>query len=1128
MALLGFRDVLFAVAAIGASLIGSPLVGAELWAAFASRTALVLGVQTYARSQQQKAARRAAQGRGAQDNTVSIRADDYPEIIVYGTARVPTLLVYRRVHGDANKYMTMVLAVPCRHELTAIDDILFDGVSIGELDPNGYVQSGSRWFTDDVAMQGKVVTGGPAGTTITLDHTAAQIVEIDSIGISSTTILSSGQGEAYAEWRDTSKDRVLEASEWSRAGNVITLAADTSELRVIVTYRAKSGGKAWAHVHKNPGLAAGGTFVVDGAGTTLKTASANEWGDSDKLCSIPNVTLTIEYDPSGKVWASGVPQVTLVVRGAKLYDPTKDSTNGGAGSHRIANPATWEFSNCAALCWRDYMQREIGCTPAEIDDSSTRMAVPICKTLVTLRSGGTEEAFTVDGSLSTADTWAQNIERLAMSMIGNAFMVGATWSIEPYGWSAPVATFPEGATADGDIEVDSRPALDEIINAVRGRCVDNRPTTESPSFGVLTLADFPPREIAAYVAEDEGRKYWHDIDLPLSVGFERGQRMATFYAHRARQSMIAKVPFSNEAYDGIVPGKRVRIPWPLLGWDFTQDGGTGKVFQVVERTTEPPSKVILSLKEDAAAIYSWDYTAATLVDPTPQTALPPPNFVALVEVTAVVSDETTFVRRADGTVIGFVAFQFMRPAQDDVVVVLYWKRATESVWREVRGRVGDVELRAEGVVAGDVLNAYVVAFNSLGAPSTPTWIPTYTVGAGVPSTAIITVENELKGAVFEYGTGDCFAVGVGVSSALLLVGRHGTPGYSVPGPESSARLRVGSSASGTGQFAKWVWPRVPVRGGESYVLYASLLAWECDGQVAVEWFDAAGNFLTSDGTGAVTGHAHESAGWRPDNPAHYTFAGSFPAAPVNAMSAEVSVRAVGSWTAFAEKNVWARRPFFARVPSWLRVFPPWNSGPVNMVGTKFLAPATATGLYEGRMPAGFATWGAGGLSGEPNLTLPSVVVPHDADIEDGTSLRIHFSVPLSITGRQGAGLHGDITAQIALVDHVLDAAGANVSLTVGEFPPTDEPRAAGTLYSGSSSFAGFFVDTHFSAPRLMDGVTLNGTAVWNATFRWVKGYGRRFSLSASFDPRIFPAINTSLWSIALVSAGRITVEAIKR
>lgn len=43
------------------------------------------------------------------------------------------------------------------------------------------------------------------------------------------------------------------------------------------------------------------------------------------------------------------------VQGRRLYDPRKDSTNGGTGAHRLNNPATWEYSANPALALADWL-----------------------------------------------------------------------------------------------------------------------------------------------------------------------------------------------------------------------------------------------------------------------------------------------------------------------------------------------------------------------------------------------------------------------------------------------------------------------------------------------------------------------------------------------------------------------------------------------------------------------------------------------------------------------------------------------------------------------------------------------------------------------------------------------------
>jgi len=52
-------------------------------------------------------------------------------------------------------------------------------------------------------------------------------------------------------------------------------------------------------------------------------------------------------------------QVTGLFSGRKLYDPRKDSTAGGSGSHRLATPSTWEYSDNPALALGDFLRSTV-------------------------------------------------------------------------------------------------------------------------------------------------------------------------------------------------------------------------------------------------------------------------------------------------------------------------------------------------------------------------------------------------------------------------------------------------------------------------------------------------------------------------------------------------------------------------------------------------------------------------------------------------------------------------------------------------------------------------------------------------------------------------------------------------
>jgi len=87
----------------------------------------------------------------------------------------------------------------------------------------------------------------------------------------------------------------------------------------------------------------------------LNASVPTEWTTNHRLRGVAYIAASFEYDSRGMF--SSIPQLTVVVRGKKLYDPRKDgSISGGSGSHRYDTPSTFEWSDNAALCLLDYLR----------------------------------------------------------------------------------------------------------------------------------------------------------------------------------------------------------------------------------------------------------------------------------------------------------------------------------------------------------------------------------------------------------------------------------------------------------------------------------------------------------------------------------------------------------------------------------------------------------------------------------------------------------------------------------------------------------------------------------------------------------------------------------------------------
>lgn len=74
------------------------------------------------------------------------------------------------------------------------------------------------------------------------------------------------------------------------------------------------------------------------------------WTDAHRLPGMAAAMWRLRYDSKQRFFQNGVPKPVWVLRGARCYDPRKDSTYpGGSGPHRWNDESTWEWTECPYL-----------------------------------------------------------------------------------------------------------------------------------------------------------------------------------------------------------------------------------------------------------------------------------------------------------------------------------------------------------------------------------------------------------------------------------------------------------------------------------------------------------------------------------------------------------------------------------------------------------------------------------------------------------------------------------------------------------------------------------------------------------------------------------------------------------
>jgi hypothetical protein len=128
------------------------------------------------------------------------------------------------------------------------------------------------------------------------------------------------------------------------------------------------------------------------------TAFPTIWDNNcrgDGLASVFMRARTVGQEDHLDVYPNQMPEHSAVGDGALLYDPRKDSTNGGSGSHRFTNPNTWEFSRNLALMRLWHLCHPVGgkmaYTAMHLPDWAN--AANVCDQNVTNHSAGTEKRY---------------------------------------------------------------------------------------------------------------------------------------------------------------------------------------------------------------------------------------------------------------------------------------------------------------------------------------------------------------------------------------------------------------------------------------------------------------------------------------------------------------------------------------------------------------------------------------------------------------------------------------------------------------------------------------------------------------------------------------------------------------
>ena len=906
----------------------------------AVQAAALVGGRAVANDQARRAERkrRQAQNDALEDRKLTTSGTAEPQQIVLGRTRASLAQAAPGwTHGTNSEYWSCPLTI-AGHEVDAIEDVWFNEKTAGPWVTSGATRTatvGSDWYKGASRLDSFAAAGGPPGTTITVPGGATAFA-VESIAHTNIYTSEAGDGATYIN----TGSNVLAPSvgySYDRIGNdlVVTLLQQFSGLELTITYRVETG----------TGMAAVKSFLGLSSGerdTALETASAGQWTSAHLGKSIARVHVTLSYDPD--IYVAGIPQMSAIVRGVRAYDPRLDSTNGGSGSQRFADPATWTWTRNPSLLWAWYMTWSNGGRrpSSKINWPSVIVAANACDESLPINGSGSVQArYTCDGTLSTAADVRTNVDKILSAMVGTRFYSGGQWYVRAGVYASPVMDLTEDDLAPGDISPQARPKRRDLFNSIRGIYVDGHAPGElgaSDPGGFWSTTDFPQYASATYIAED-GEELWEDIELSMTQDWRRAQRIAKMMLFLHRQALTFTAAWKFKAVR-LQPGDRIRYTSPTFGW-------TNKVFRVIDRQYEPHGDVALVLREDGPEVYSWDFNEAVTPDPAPNTLLPDPRIVRPLQ-NFKLSPGGAYTL-PDGTLVAYTDATWDAITDSAVLsggrIELWWKRAVDTYWRKQEIRASETKFRIEPVSGGDTLNVFVLVFNGSGAKSAIV-TSTQALDATLPRNVAVPPlsSNLLKNATWQYGTG-----GWGVASAPgVKVGFETRYGPHITGVPSSATLWIESPLTGNNGATSYATDDIPVDPSAIYVAFCDLIGWNVAPCVSVQWLDGGRQHISYVDGNVVASVPTESATARPDRIDHYTRSRAVARPPSGARYARLLLTGNQNWgpaDAFGKRYVFNLRPFFGEIAAGATEDPPWDAGGSPVLGTGALAPGAATDVF---------------------------------------------------------------------------------------------------------------------------------------------------------------------------------------
>lgn len=577
-----------AVAYLGVQAIGTLLATSTIL----TTVAAIVVAGTVAAKQRRKARRQAIDAYNAslQDRLVMVATADGRRSRVYGRVRNVDGVVYKQTHGTNSEYYTLVISL-AGHEVDAIETVYFNDVAV-TLDGSGYVTT-APWACTKVV---------DAQTTMTV-----------TAGSGSVTLAQTPISGSVSVVKQTSGS--LDEQSYSVTPTVVGTGVSVSGAPVDGTYLVNyqySQDTPKARVRKYLGGPAQDLYADLSA-----TVGTSQLLSSDKFAGDASLIVTLQYDQDA--FPSNIPQISAVMRGAKVLDPRTGTTAWTENPALIARD--WALYAYGGGAEADELVDTAFTAAANACDVSTSFVTDAGTEVRPLYQCGIVCPLDADPSVTLGE--------IVEAMAGQCGWIGGRLTLRAGVYRAPVAAITADWISDKSaIELVAQAPTSDLVNVMR------------PTFADAAQAYVPaPAAEVQYTAAiaADGRELPREVELNGVTRAVHAQHVCGVVMREAREALTIKIPCKHialqlELFDVVT----LTLPtfgfvakeFEVMGWSFSLRGG-----------------VILTLRETAAAIFDHG-TGFTTLDVAANTLLPKPDVVEQITGVTVTSGTSTEVDKS--------------------------------------------------------------------------------------------------------------------------------------------------------------------------------------------------------------------------------------------------------------------------------------------------------------------------------------------------------------------------------------------------------------------------------------------------------------------------------------------------